>query len=80
MKTIDFCLNYLDEQFQEQYDVRFVPSVVVGGGHTLRVTVSNLPSWLTLREYSSTGITYEAAMNTVLQQIYVAITDSKPKK
>ena len=71
MKTIDFCLNYLDENFDVEYDVRMVPSVVIGGSHTLRVTVSNLPQRLKQREYSATGLTYEAAMNTVLQQIHI---------
>ena len=71
MKTIDFCLNYLDDNFNEQYDVRMVPSAVVGGGHTLRVTVSNLPKHMKQSAYSATGLTYEAAMNTVLQQIHI---------
>jgi len=32
-------LQYLIDTFQEQHDIRFVPSVLIGGGYMFRVTV-----------------------------------------
>lgn len=74
MKNIEECLSFLDEQF-ESHDVRMVPSVLLGGGHCYRVTVSNLRRWNYWPVYSYADISYLAAFQQVIIMIKEGIAN-----
>lgn len=66
MNSIEDCLNYLADTFDERHDVRFVPSVLLGGGFEYRVTVTNLPN---MHFYSCKDTSYLTAFITVINSI-----------
>lgn len=66
MKTIEDCLEFLDTRFGDTYDIRFVPSVRIGGGHDYRVTISNIPN---IPEFSHKAATFTLAIIDVIHQI-----------
>lgn len=66
---MDDGLQYLIDTFGDQHDIRFVPSVLLGGGFVFRVTI--IAGGET---YSNIGISYISAFNKTLDQI---IKDNK---
>jgi len=59
--TINEIMCELRRRYDDQYDVRLVPSVLIGGGHICRATIARIP---TMPETSATHpSSYRLALN-----------------
>ena len=67
MFTINEIMHELRLLYGDQYDVRLVPSVQIGGGHICRATISNIPR---MTERSATHrSSYRIALNTAYKKV-----------
>lgn len=62
--TINEIMNELRLRYGEQYDVRLVPSTLIGGGHNCRATISSI------RQTPPTSATHPSSYRLALNEAY----------
>ena len=62
--TINEIMRELALRYGEQYDVRLVPSTLIGGGHNCRATISNI------RKTPDTSATHRSSYRLALNEAY----------
>lgn len=62
--TINEIMLELRLRYGEQYDVRLVPSTLLGGGHICRATIANIP------QMPETSATHRSSYRLALNEAY----------